>query len=56
MPSPTPASGSLTDILSGLQNGVVALNNLNKTLNAVATTYTSSGTTVVTIHLTHVSS
>lgn len=45
-------ANSPTDILTALQNGVVALNNLLQTLKTI--TATSSG--VITIHLTQVSS
>lgn len=48
---------SKTDILSALQNGVVALNSLSKSMNAVvSTTISSSGNKTFTIRLTHVSS
>jgi hypothetical protein len=46
------AEASVSDLLTALQNGVVAINNLFQTLKTVTTT--SSG--VITIHLTQVSS
>ena len=45
-------ASNITNILSAMQNGVIALNNLYKSMQTVSTT--SSG--ITTIHLTHVSS